>query len=133
MLTALLGMVFVRSEGRTIIGRIQHRLARGDRPTDELLDGALLLLGAGVLITPGLVIDLTGVLLVVRVSRRCHEALEWLPFLECGAEVLDVVTSWTWPSIIVRAAVKMEVTDNVNLELVEQTILHFIREKGMEG
>lgn len=69
ILTALLGMLLVRSEGRSTLQRIQQRLAHGQSPTNELLDGAMILLGAGFLITPGLVTDLTGFLLVIPVTR----------------------------------------------------------------
>lgn len=69
VLTALFGVVLVRSEGRTTLARIQRRLARGEAPTDELVDGAMILIGAGFLITPGLLTDLTGFLLVVPVTR----------------------------------------------------------------
>lgn len=48
--------------------RIQRRLQRREPPTDELIDGAMILLGAGLLITPRLLTDLTGFLLVIPVT-----------------------------------------------------------------
>lgn len=69
ILTATLGVLLVRSEGRNTLARMQRRLAQGEAPTDELVDGAMILLGAGFLITPGLLTDLTGFLFVIPVTR----------------------------------------------------------------
>ena len=69
VLTALLGMLLVRAEGRHTLGRIQERLAQGEIPTDELLDGGLILVAGALTITPGLVTDLLGILLVVPFTR----------------------------------------------------------------
>jgi UPF0716 protein FxsA len=69
VLTALLGMLLVRAESRHTLRRIQQKLATGELPTDELLDGGLLLVAGALTITPGLVTDLLGILLVVPITR----------------------------------------------------------------
>lgn len=69
VLTALLGVILVRSQGRTTILRIQRRLQQGESPTAELIDGVMIVFGAGLLITPGLLTDLTGFLLVFPLTR----------------------------------------------------------------
>jgi len=69
VLTALVGMLFVRAEGRHTMRKIQRALAEGRAPTDELLDGALLLVAGAFLLTPGLVTDAVGLLLVFRPTR----------------------------------------------------------------
>lgn len=69
VLTALLGMLLVRAEGRHTIRKIQRKLAEGTPPTDELLDGALLLVAGVLMLTPGLVTDLIGLLLVLPPTR----------------------------------------------------------------
>lgn len=69
VLTALLGMLFVRAEGRHTLRRINRKLSRGEVPTDELLDGGLLLVAGALLLTPGLVTDLVGFLLVLPPTR----------------------------------------------------------------
>jgi UPF0716 protein FxsA len=69
VLTALVGMVLVRAEGRHTLAKIQRALVEGRPPTDELLDGALLLVAGAFLLTPGLVTDALGFLLVVPVTR----------------------------------------------------------------
>ena len=69
VLTGLLGLVFVRAEGRHTLTRIRRRLARGEVPTDELVDGGLLVAAGAFLLTPGLVTDALGALLVAPPTR----------------------------------------------------------------
>lgn len=69
VLTALLGMLFVRAEGRHTIRRLETAVREGRPPTNELLDGALLLVAGAFLLTPGLVTDSLGFLLVLPPTR----------------------------------------------------------------
>lgn len=69
VLTGLVGMLLVRAEGRHTLRRIQHKAARAEPPTDELLDGALLIAAGAFLLTPGVVTDALGFLLAIPLSR----------------------------------------------------------------
>jgi len=69
VLSALLGLLLVRAEGRHTIRKIQRKAAQGETPTDELVDGALLLVAGAFLLTPGLVTDAIGLLLVLPPTR----------------------------------------------------------------
>ena len=69
VLTAVLGMLLLRAEGRATLARIQRKAARGTPPTDELLDGGLLIAAGAFLLTPGLVTDAVGFLLAFPLSR----------------------------------------------------------------
>lgn len=69
VLTGLIGILLVRAEGRNTIVRIQRKLARGDLPTNELMDGALLLIAGAFLLTPGLITDAIGLLLTLPPTR----------------------------------------------------------------
>ena len=69
VLTALVGLLFVRAEGRHTLRRLQEKAARGEPPTDELLDGGLLIAAGAFLLTPGLVTDAIGFLLVLPPTR----------------------------------------------------------------
>ena len=69
VLTALIGMLLVRAEGRHTMRKIQTKLARGEIPTDEMVDGALLLVAGVFLLTPGLVTDAVGFVLVFPITR----------------------------------------------------------------
>ena len=79
VLTAFIGLLLARAEGRHTVGKIRTKLARGEPPTDELLDGALLLVAGALMVTPGLVTDIIGLILVlpptrypVRVATKRH-------------------------------------------------------------
>jgi UPF0716 protein FxsA len=69
VLTAFIGLLLVRAEGRHTLGRLQAKVAEGSPPTDELLDGALLLIAGALMLTPGLVTDLLGLLFVLPPTR----------------------------------------------------------------
>lgn len=69
VLTALLGMLFVRAEGRHTLRKIQRSLAGGELPTDEVVDGGLLIVAGAFLLTPGLVTDVLGFLLALPLTR----------------------------------------------------------------
>lgn len=69
VLTGLVGLIFVRAEGRRTLRKIERSLAAGEPPTDELLDGALLIAAGAFLLTPGLVTDLIGFAFVVPLTR----------------------------------------------------------------
>lgn len=69
VLTALLGMLFVRAEGRHTLRKIQRSLAGGDLPTNEVIDGGLLIAAGAFLLTPGLVTDAVGFLLALPLTR----------------------------------------------------------------
>jgi UPF0716 protein FxsA len=69
VLTAFVGLLLARAEGRHAMGKIQEKLARGEPPTDELLDGGLLLVAGALMLTPGLVTDFIGLILVLPPTR----------------------------------------------------------------
>jgi len=69
VLTALLGLLLVRLESRHTIVKIQRKAARGEPPTNELIDGGLLIAAGAFLLTPGLITDLIGFLIVIPLTR----------------------------------------------------------------
>ncbi|MFB6102949.1 MAG: FxsA family protein [Haloplanus sp.] len=69
VLTGLIGMLLVRAEGRHTVHSLQRRLATGEVPKKELMDGGLLITAGAFLLTPGLVTDAIGFLLGVPLTR----------------------------------------------------------------
>jgi len=69
VLTGLVGMLLVRAESRHTLAKIQRKTAEGEAPTNELIDGGLLIVAGAFLLTPGLVTDAIGFLLVVPLTR----------------------------------------------------------------
>ncbi|USZ67547.1 membrane protein FxsA [Halorussus salilacus] len=86
VLTALVGTLLVRAEGRHTVRKLQRTVAEGRVPTDELTDGALLIAAGAFLLTPGLVTDAVGFLLAFSPSRIVvREAVQrWVvtPYVE---------------------------------------------------
>jgi len=70
LFTGLLGASLARSQGLTVVRRMHIRLNQGELPGNELIDGGLVLVGAAVLITPGLITDVVGFFLVLPFTRR---------------------------------------------------------------
>lgn len=69
VLTGLVGMLLVRAEGRHTVAKIQQRVTTGELPTDELVDGGLLIFAGALLLTPGVVTDLIGFAASIPVTR----------------------------------------------------------------
>jgi len=67
--TGFLGAALARREGFGVISRIQNELHSGQLPGDSLLDGALVLAGALLLLTPGLLTDVVGLCLLLPPTR----------------------------------------------------------------
>lgn len=70
VLTGLLGAWLARLQGLAVVRQVQHSLAAGQIPTDAIVDGVLILLAAAVLLTPGLITDSVGFLLLIPAGRK---------------------------------------------------------------
>ncbi len=70
IITGLLGAVMVRAAGIQCLFRIQENLRSGTIPTEELFNGVLILIAGALLITPGLITDGTGFILLIRPTRE---------------------------------------------------------------
>ena len=68
--TATLGAILARRQGIDTLHRIRQQLGNGALPAEELIDGLLILIAAVVLITPGLLTDTFGFLLLIPQTRR---------------------------------------------------------------
>ncbi|MFC1967987.1 FxsA family protein [Chloroflexota bacterium] len=68
--TGIVGAVLVRWQGLAILSRIRSDLGLGIIPTRELFDGALVLIGGILLLTPGLMTDAIGLGLLIPITRR---------------------------------------------------------------
>jgi UPF0716 protein FxsA len=67
--TGVAGAYLARSQGVSLMLKIQQELAAGRMPAEELIDGAMVLSGGLLLLTPGFCTDLTGFLLLAPFSR----------------------------------------------------------------
>jgi UPF0716 protein FxsA len=63
------GAWLVRSQGFLILRRVQEELAAGRLPATELMDGALVLVGGVLLVTPGFFTDALGLVFLLPMTR----------------------------------------------------------------
>jgi UPF0716 protein FxsA len=68
--TGFFGVMLARSQGLQVFYRMQEEMRNGFVPTDEMLDGVCILVGGAVLLTPGLLTDIAGFLLLIPVTRE---------------------------------------------------------------
>ncbi len=69
ILVSVAGAWLVRREGAAAWRRLQEALARGEIPTNEAIDGVLVVIGGALLLTPGFVTDVVGLLFLFPMSR----------------------------------------------------------------
>lgn|GEM_PF-1893374 len=96
-----MGPFIVKRVGIGVLAHTQERLAKGELPTGELLDGIVVLIGGALITVPGFVGDAIGLALMVgplrhavirRGGHRLARRVERFP--APGASVVDV-RSWT--------------------------------------
>ena len=76
ILTALAGAHLARLQGMSIMLRIRENLDQGFMPAEELLDGLLVFLAGMVLLAPGFLTDICGLLILLPGTRGNFK--QWL-------------------------------------------------------
>ena len=69
MIISFIGSWLVKREGFATLRRAQEQMRMGRVPASELVDGVLIILAGALLLTPGFITDLVGVLLLVAPVR----------------------------------------------------------------
>jgi UPF0716 protein FxsA len=69
VLISVAGAWLLKQQGRQTWRRLRVTLSRGQMPTEEVADGALILLGGALLMTPGFLTDAFGILFLLPPSR----------------------------------------------------------------
>ena len=69
VLTGFAGAVLARSEGFGVLNRIRTEINQGQLPGNSLIDGVLILAGALLLLTPGLLTDALGFAMLIPLTR----------------------------------------------------------------
>lgn len=69
ILVALLGSWLVKQQGTAAWSRFRSALSQGRVPADEISDGAMIMFGGALLLTPGFVTDILGLSLLFPPSR----------------------------------------------------------------
>ena len=68
--TGLVGAFLAKNQGLATFFRIRSSIERGVLPTEEILQGALILIGGLLLLTPGLITDLAGFAMLIHRTRK---------------------------------------------------------------
>ena len=78
--TGILGAYLVKNQGFLILKKIQNDLNDGIMPGDSLIQGAIILVGGILLLTPGFVTDTVGFIFLIPASRNVLKKylLKWL-------------------------------------------------------
>ena len=69
VVTAILGMIVIVRQGFSAAQRMQQALMRGETPLLPMIDGAMIVTAGVLLVTPGLMADALGLLLLVPPAR----------------------------------------------------------------
>lgn len=91
--TGILGAHIARHQGFKVIQSIQKELNSGNMPTDQMIDGVMILVGGLTLLTPGLLTDIFGFILLIPFTRTLLKT--WLrkkfeSSLNCGSSTITV-------------------------------------------
>lgn len=70
LLTAVVGLQLLRQQGMSTLMRANQKLASGEMPAEEVVEGLMLAVGGALLLTPGFVTDVIGFCCLVPQSRR---------------------------------------------------------------
>ena len=99
---SILGVWLVKRAGMGLLLRMQAQASRGRVPTDELIDGPLLLLAGLLILIPGFITDVAGLLLILPPTRALIRKL----FRgTVAARVASGATTWVgrrgWTAVVV--------------------------------
>jgi UPF0716 protein FxsA len=72
---ALLGSILLRHQGRAAWIRFNRALAEGRLPHKEVFDGVLIIMGGALLLTPGFLTDIVGLILLIPPTRALVRAM----------------------------------------------------------
>ncbi|WP_417660465.1 FxsA family protein [Pseudomonas sp.] len=68
--SAVLGSILLRVAGIATAFRARERLARGELPEQEVLEGLMIAVGGGLLLLPGFISDIFGLFCLIPFTRR---------------------------------------------------------------
>ncbi len=80
MLSFLIGVVVARSYGKEFLEKIQWHLKSRSKPSDEILNGTVMVVASYMLITPGPITDIIGLFILIPATRDFFKefTLSWV-------------------------------------------------------
>lgn len=93
LVTGVSGAYLAKSQGLYVITKIQSDLSQGKLPAEEILNGAFILVGGALLLTPGFLTDVFGLVLLIPFTRNLIK--KWLRYkLEQKIASGEIYTNW---------------------------------------
>ena len=68
--TALTGYILVRYQGLSVLLEMRREMSKGSVPAHQILKGAFLLIAAALLVIPGFISDIVGLLVLIPIFRN---------------------------------------------------------------
>jgi len=69
IIMGLAGAALAKSQGMAVVRQFQEAIQKGEMPTEQIIDGLLVVVGGAMLVTPGVVTDVLGLALVAPPTR----------------------------------------------------------------
>lgn len=69
-ITGVVGVTLARNQGFIVINKIKESIEIGKMPTNNLIEGLLILVGGVMLLTPGILTDTAGFIFIIPGSRK---------------------------------------------------------------
>jgi len=73
-LTGFIGVFLAKYQGIAVLYKMQTNLQAGELPAEQMFDGACILVGGALLLTPGLITDIFGFSLLLPFTRIFYKA-----------------------------------------------------------
>lgn len=77
ILTGVLGAYLVRLQGMQVLNQMRGEFRTGRLPAGALVDGAMILAAGALLMTPGILTDMLGLLCLIPTTRRVIKGYTW--------------------------------------------------------
>ena len=77
VVTGVAGAALARRQGLGVLARLQRETAEGRLPAESLADGVFILVAAALLVTPGILTDVVGLLFLVPAFRSVAKRILW--------------------------------------------------------
>jgi UPF0716 protein FxsA len=91
LLDSIVGSLLLRTQGRAAWRRFQAAVAAGRVPTREVLDGVLVVFGGALLLTPGFITDVFGIIFLLPPTRAL---VRRVALANVAARMAASATSW---------------------------------------
>ncbi len=101
LLDSIVGSLVLRSQGRAVWRRFNEALGSARVPHREILDGVLVIFGGALLLTPGFLTDVVGLLLLIPPTRA---VVRGLATRMLARRVAVGVAGGAWPGSSTRSA-----------------------------